>query len=190
MAELNNEEKEVRFSAAECFRAALVYFLSNKGYGAQVALARAIRRGTKHLNDVVQGRRNASMEFQERVAAFYDMTLEEMLARGRRILREGVETFPYADEAKKFPERRDRAEFIYEKAIEEAGLKENRFFSGRLLRDVMPKDWDVYVRGSMKDYQLYTRTKAELKSIAETVNKHLQQKRKRLRKEDKKSETS
>jgi hypothetical protein len=190
MSELNKEEKEVRFSAAECFRAALVHFLNKDGYGAQVALARAIGRGTKHLNDVVQRRRNASMEFQERVALFYDMTLEEMLAHGRHILREGIEPFPYADEVKKFPERRDRAEFIYEKAIEEAGLKENRFFSGRLLRDVMPADLDVYVRGSMKDYELYTKTKEELKLIAETVNKHLLQKRKRSRKEDKKSEKS
>jgi hypothetical protein len=184
MTEGDKGERKVPHSAADCFRAALRQLLDDQGYGAQVRLSKGIGRGTKHLNDVVRGRRTASMEFQERVAAFFKITPEEMIAMGRKLLKEKGKNFPYAQEAENFPEREDRADFIYRKTLEEAGLEDNRFFSRQPLKDVMPTDWSQYVSGTMDEYDLYTRTKEELKLIGEVVSKRLLARKRKSCKKD------
>lgn len=184
MTDGGKTERDVRYSATDCFRAALRQLLDDEGYGAQVRLAQGIGRGTKHLNDVVRGRRTASMEFQEKVAEFFKLAPEEMIAMGRKLLKEKGKSFPYAEEAGSFEERAERANFIYRKTLEEAGLEENRFFVDQALERVMPSDWSRYVTGSMDEFDLYTRTKEELALIAETVSKRLMtKKRKSCKKE-------
>jgi hypothetical protein len=173
--------KEKRFTAAECFRAMLRKLLEEEGYGAQVRLAEAVGRGTKHVNDVVRGRRDASLDFQERAAAYYGRVPEEMVASGRRLLMEGGDVFPYAEETRQIPDREERGKFIFNKVIEDAGLKNNRFFSDRELQHVMPDEWGQYVGEAMHDGELYNLTKKEIQLIVDTVAKHFPKKGRKQR---------
>lgn len=181
VGEEDRKLKDARFSTPECFRAALKKLLKDEGYGGQVRLSQAIGRGTKHVNDVACGRRDASIEFQERTAAFYNMTHEDLLAMGRRLLTEGGEPFPHAEEAGQYEDREERGNFILQKTIEEVGLKDNPFFSNRTLDEVMRGDWAVYVANNMTDTRLYHRTKEEIKQIADLVSEHFSPKKKRRR---------
>jgi hypothetical protein len=180
-------EKGGYFSTGECFRAALVKLLKDRGYGAQVLLAEAVGRGAKHMNDVVCGRRYASMEMQDRIALFFDMVPEEMMAFGRRLLKEGGDPFPYAEEAAQYTDPKDRGNFILKKTIEELGLKDNPFFMSCTLDEVLRHEWDIYVAGDMGDGRLYNRTKEEIKQIGAIVSKHFAPKRGRKRQKPKKS---
>ncbi len=173
--------EERKFSAAECFGAALKKLLKDRGYGAQVRLSEAIGRGTKHINDVVCGRRYASLDFQERAAAYFELAPEEMIAMGRRLLNEEGDAFPYSDEAAQYKEREERGNFIFRKTVEEMGLSDNPFFFKRTPDELMHSDWDNYVAEDLSDGQLYNRTKEEIRQIAEIVSQHFAPRRKRQR---------
>ena len=173
------KSEERRFSAAECFGAALKKLLQERGYGAQVLLSKEIGRGTKHISDVVRGRRLASLDFQERAAAYFELAPEEMIAMGRRLLNEEGDAFPYSEEAAQYRAREERGNFIYRKTIEEVGLDRNPFFSNRTLNELIRADWDAYVAGNLGDGQLYNRTKEEIRQIAEIVSEHFAPRRKR-----------
>ncbi|HOV88137.1 MAG TPA: hypothetical protein PLM79_17415 [Syntrophobacteraceae bacterium] len=171
------------YSTNDCFRAALAQLIEDEGHGAQVRLAKAIGRGTKHLNDVIKGRRDAGIKFQESVAAYFKITHEEMIAMGRRFLSEKAGAFPYATEASKYENDEERGEFIYRKVLEEAGLSGNRFFSDRKVSDLLPSEWKGYIVGrSIDDFSLYSRTKEELQRFADLVIKNIPSKRRSRKK--------
>ena len=73
----------------QCFVMALRKKLKKEGYGAQKKLANGVGLSTKHLNDIIQGRRNASLGKMESIASYYKLHLEEMLTVGRSSLSEG-----------------------------------------------------------------------------------------------------
>lgn len=70
---------------SDYFRAALVHLLSEKGRGAQTRLAidQGIDRG--YLNAIVKGRKAGSERVREKIACYFNIDYEKMLALGRRL---------------------------------------------------------------------------------------------------------
>ncbi len=173
-------DDRVQFSTAECFQAALQEFIRDKGYGAQAVLAEAVSRSTKHINDVLHGRRSASLDLQERIASHFRMTPEEMVSLGRRILLEKAGLYPEgADRVPSDPA--ERADRVLRRAIGEVGLAGNPFFRDRALKEVMPEDYEEYVSGRMNDFELYKRTMDQIKTVHDKTSRHFNQKKKRER---------
>jgi transcriptional regulator with XRE-family HTH domain len=76
-------------SIAQQFGRALVFLLEKEGRGAQTRLAReqGIDRG--YLNAIIQGRKTGSENVRSKIADYFRMPYEEMLALGRRLLEGG-----------------------------------------------------------------------------------------------------
>lgn len=180
------KENEVYFPATDCFREALNKRLDEEGHGAQARLAKAIERGTKHLNDIVQGRRPASLDFQERVARFLKVPLDRMLAEGRELLKEKAKPFPYAEVAKKIKTPEKRAEFICEKAVEDLELGESPLLPSQpIVREVARKalgdQWEEYISGAMEDEDLFVQTQDKIMQAIEELSKKIPSRKKRKR---------
>lgn len=73
-------------SAPNQFRAALTYLLAQEGRGAQTRLANQQKIDRGYLNAIVRGRKSGSERKRSEIAAYFNMTYEDMLALGRRIL--------------------------------------------------------------------------------------------------------
>jgi transcriptional regulator with XRE-family HTH domain len=73
-------------SIAQQFGRALVFLLEKEGWGAQTRLARekGIDRG--YLNAIIQGRKTGSENVRSKIAEYFHMPYDEMLALGRRLL--------------------------------------------------------------------------------------------------------
>lgn len=82
--------------AAESFRAALRHLLQARGHGAQAGLADALGAHRSAINDILAGRKGTSSKMQERVAAYFGLSLGEMLRIGENLL-QGRVVFPWAD---------------------------------------------------------------------------------------------
>ena len=88
--------------AAESFRTAMHHLLASRGHGAQTELAEALSLSRSAINDMVKGRKGASSKMQERIAAYFGLSLGEMLWIGENLLQGGV-VFPWADQLDGLP---------------------------------------------------------------------------------------
>ncbi len=68
------------------FHAALTYFLTEEGWGAQARLAQEQKIDRGYLNAIIKGRKNGSDKIREKIAGHFGVTFEEMLSLGRRVL--------------------------------------------------------------------------------------------------------
>ena len=84
-------------TAAESFRAALKKLVDTRGHGAQAELAESLSTHRSAINDMIAGRRGASVKMQERIAAHFGLSLGEMLRIGEHLLA-GRIVFPWADQ--------------------------------------------------------------------------------------------
>ena len=68
------------------FHAALCHLLKKEGRGAQsrLAIQQKIDRG--YLNGIIKGRKPGSEKVRGKIAAYFQMTYDEMLLLGRRLL--------------------------------------------------------------------------------------------------------
>lgn len=82
--------------AAESFRAALRHLLQARGHGAQAGLADALGAHRSAVNDILAGRKGTSSKMQERIAAYFGLSLGEMLRIGENLV-QGRLMFPWAD---------------------------------------------------------------------------------------------
>jgi predicted ribosome quality control (RQC) complex YloA/Tae2 family protein len=73
-------------SVSNHFHAALSYLLAQEGRGAQSRLASQQNIDRGYLNAIVKGRKPGAEEVRAKIASHFDMTYEDMLALGRRIL--------------------------------------------------------------------------------------------------------
>lgn len=73
-------------SISHQFRVALNHLLRQEGRGAQVRLSTAQNIDRGYLNAVIKGRKPGAEEIRARIATHFEMTYEEMLALGRRVL--------------------------------------------------------------------------------------------------------
>ena len=73
-------------SVSNHFHAALSYLLTQEGRGAQSRLAGQQNIDRGYLNAIVKGRKPGAEEVRAKIASHFDMTYEDMLALGRRIL--------------------------------------------------------------------------------------------------------
>lgn len=68
------------------FEKALRYLCDKKGRGIQVKLAHAVGVSSKHINDILKGRKQAGRNLQSKIVAFFDINYVDFLALGRWIL--------------------------------------------------------------------------------------------------------
>jgi hypothetical protein len=73
-------------SVVKQFHAALIHLLSEKGRGAQTHLAKDQKIDRGHLNAIIKQRRPGSDKIREKIADHFNLSFEEMLSLGRRIL--------------------------------------------------------------------------------------------------------
>lgn len=75
----------------ECFVAALQKRLKEQGRGSKKKLAADVDVSPNHLSDILGQRKNAGQKLKERIADALNMSFEDMLMLGRRIV-EGRES--------------------------------------------------------------------------------------------------
>lgn len=68
------------------FHAALCYLLKREGRGAQSRLANQQKIDRGYLNGIAKGRKPGSEKVRSKIAAYFQMTYDEMLLLGRRLL--------------------------------------------------------------------------------------------------------
>lgn len=73
-------------SVTHQFQAALGHLLAEEGRGAQSRLAGQQNIDRGYLNAIVKGRKPGSEEVRAKIACYFNMTYEDMLALGRGIL--------------------------------------------------------------------------------------------------------
>ena len=73
------------------------HLLASRGHGAQTELAEALGLSRSAINDMVKGRKGASSKMQEKVAAYFGLSLGEMLRIGENLL-QGRVVFPWSDQ--------------------------------------------------------------------------------------------
>lgn len=79
-------------SVTNQFQAALTHLLTQEGRGAQSRLAGQQKIDRGYLNAIVKGRKPGSEEARAKIACYFNMTYEDMLALGRSLLgRSGLE---------------------------------------------------------------------------------------------------
>jgi transcriptional regulator with XRE-family HTH domain len=83
--------------AAESFRAAFRHLLDGRGRGSQAEFAESMGLHRSAVNDILNGRRGTSVKTQERVAAYFGLSLGEMLRIGEHLLN-GRVVFPWTDQ--------------------------------------------------------------------------------------------
>jgi transcriptional regulator with XRE-family HTH domain len=73
-------------SVTNQFQAALTHLLTQEGRGTQSRLAGQQKIDRGYLNAIVKGRKPGSEEVRAKIAGYFNMTYEDMLALGRGIL--------------------------------------------------------------------------------------------------------
>ena len=71
---------------SEQFHTALCYLLKKEGRGAQSRLAAQQKIDRGYLNGIIKGRKPGSEKVRGKIAAYFQMTYDEMLLLGRRLL--------------------------------------------------------------------------------------------------------
>lgn len=88
--------------AAESFRTALRHLLQARGHGAQSDLANKLGVHRSAVNDILNGRKGTSTKSQEKIAAYFGLSLGEMLRIGENLM-QGRVVFPWADQLDSLP---------------------------------------------------------------------------------------
>lgn len=87
--------------APEQFRAALNYLLKQEGIGAQTRLADQLSIDRGYLNAIVRGRKSGSEKKRAQIASHFNMTYEDVLSLGRRILEGDEENLTFSENKEK-----------------------------------------------------------------------------------------
>lgn len=91
--------KSTRVSTGQAFATAARHLIQSAGHGAQADLARRMGIAKGYLNDLLQGRKQWSLEHMDRLAEMYDLTVPDVVMMGADALRSG-HWFPHVREVK------------------------------------------------------------------------------------------
>lgn len=94
--------------APEQFRAALNHLLKQEGRGAQTRLADQFSIDRGYLNAIVRGRKSGSEKKRAVIASHFNMTYEDMLSLGRRILEGDEENLTFSENKEKVGDFQDQ----------------------------------------------------------------------------------
>ncbi len=79
--------------AQEHFLAALNFLLKKEGFGSQKKLANAVDMRPNFLNNIIKGKSPGPQDKKEKIADYFGMKYEEMLAFGRKLIEEDNKNF-------------------------------------------------------------------------------------------------
>ena len=149
-------------SAKESFLAAVNWFLRKKGHGAQAALADGVGFLRSYVSRALSGTRTPAIEFMEKVAIYYNMSLSEFLSFGEA-LAQGRPVCPFCHDLKvATPE--ERAAEIVSRTNSDIGI------DGCLV-SYRPDGWDEYVAGKITATEFYWKYLSELEALIERVKR-------------------
>ncbi|HOV88040.1 MAG TPA: hypothetical protein PLM79_16915 [Syntrophobacteraceae bacterium] len=152
--------------AYDRFLAAFRALVDSEGWGVQARLARSVGKTARHINGIYKGKMGASLDLQENIAAFFGMSYEDILARGREIL---------ASQSR--PARRDEKPVPFQDKLDAVGR--NNKLAARLIADeaaravgypnfmaaiidsvgIYPPGWKEYLADEISAYDFWEETK-------------------------------
>jgi transcriptional regulator with XRE-family HTH domain len=155
----NVRTKSQRTTLDECWRVALIQLLERNQHLTQRKLAAELKISEKHLSIIKHGHTLASEQVKERVAEFFGLELLEMAYLGKRFLETG-EWEPSFHFLNSIKDPKERALKLYEFALQEAGM----FLLWISVNENAPGIVE-YVRGNIKEEELYEIAKEEVEII-------------------------
>lgn len=142
----------------EKWLAALVALLEKEKRGAQARLSREVEVTSKHMNDIVHGRKRASHKLQEAISIALGRSYEDMLRFGGRLLNPEPEPFPDYDRIMLLP-LVERAWAIVRKAAEPSGMTSYASALGdkrmHTSRNKIPPPIADFLNGKIAEIELY-----------------------------------
>lgn len=151
--------------AYDQFLAAFRALVDAEGWGVQARLARSVGKTPRHINGIYKGKMGASLDLQESIAAFFGLSYEEILARGREILT-----------SRSKPARRDEKPVPFQDKLDMVG--HNNKLAARLIADeaakaagypnfmsaiidsvgIYPPGWEEYLNDAISAYDFWEET--------------------------------
>lgn len=126
--------------------------LKKEGRGSQARISRVTGMSTKHINDIVKGRRRASLDLQEEIARTFGLSYEEMLRLGGT--EELKELFPRYSEVMKLP-LQERAWAIARIAAEKHNITGFMSFHGGRDTTEKPELIAKFLKGELTEEGFY-----------------------------------
>ena len=150
---------------AQYFNAAVKRIIDEKPHGYQSKFAKTLNMSASYLNDILKGRKFWQDEDKDKVAAFLEMTVADLLIIGQAFLETG-EFFPYIRQVSALPEHsEDRAQWIISQTGKDAGFTDVRFFSVAAVKIWDPEILEKYLKSEESDSSLYERAYELSKTI-------------------------
>ncbi len=109
----------MKTTAYEKWLFCFIELLKKEGRGSQARIARLTKKTTKHVNDIVKGRRRASLNLQEQIAHIFGLSYADMLQVDTA--KHEMEPFPKYMDIMSLP-LEDRAWAIIQLAAEKHGV--------------------------------------------------------------------
>lgn len=131
--------------AEESFRTALRSLIDARGRGGQAEVAERLGLARSAVNDILSGRRGTSTRTQERIAAYFGLSLGEMLRIGEQLL-QGRAVFPWADQLEGMT-RAQQLQAIVELTNEQVGHSQDNLF--------FVKDVCEFLEGNLAPADIY-----------------------------------
>ncbi|SCY01768.1 helix-turn-helix transcriptional regulator [Desulfoluna spongiiphila] len=129
-----------------------IELLNKEGRGSQARIARVTGKSTKHINDIVKGRRRASLDLQEEIAKIFGLTYEKMLNLGAP--QEPNEPFPKYNEVMMLP-LEERAWAIARIAAEKHNITGFMSFHGGRDSNEKPELIAKFLKGELTEEGFY-----------------------------------
>jgi len=133
---------------------AFAYLVKNGGHGTQARLARLTKVSSKHINDVIKGRKKASQNLQESIAQSLGYSYEDLLILGKKLTGDNSEIFPGYHEAMRL-ETEDRAWFIINNAYIQSHLADLPENIKKNSQNIISPIFQKFLDGSIKEGELY-----------------------------------
>jgi|GEM_PF-2999634 len=138
------------------------------GWGAQKRVSKAAGITPGYFNDILKKRKRATEDTRRKIARALDVTYEELLKSGQRLI-EG----PSSPVTKKCLEHKEfsqeRACCIYQHAASEVGIVDSPFFMAASLARIRPPGWVDYLSREIGDSALYEIARKEMDKLREQI---------------------
>ena len=158
--------KAMKKKAYDLFLAAFRALVDAEGWVVQARLARSVEKTPRHINGIYKGNMGASLDLQESISAFFGLSYEEMLAKGRGILTSQSETIRREEKPVPFQSRLDAvgrnnelaARLIADEAARAVGYPN---FMTAIIDSVgiYPPGWEEYLLDEISAYDFWEATK-------------------------------
>ena len=171
----------------EMFLAAMNHMIDNAKpkHGAITAMQQATRNSVtgepysyQHVSDVRTGKKGASQELQEQVAAYFGFSLLEFLRLGEERT-QPTEPFPGYYDVIALPEKSDRVLAIYHNLSEQLGIQGLRLFNGDTISNEDDANNPDFIKKYYKDQSSLLEVFRDIEYVLKNVYRRFQEEAKK-----------